>query len=757
MFRSRYGADESYLGPHQREIQRVADGEVGRLALELDGAQAEAVAVVAPTGRHYALLRVLPGDDDAARPDVHPLLEEPIDDSPAIIWLKHLDGRYIRVNRRFCEELHTAPERVCGKTDRELPPEDSIEGVRLKANDLPKQEPLDLEYTVPAFNGRPAFVVLRFALYDREGQPIAVCGIAAPPAQARVARSEGERLMRIERWSRLDETAIRDALLKEWDLTLADATPLAAPAGDESGADGASGQPTAILAERDAALAGLARSENELAEARQQTAALQDQLVAADREVRQLAQSVSAEQAQRAELEQLLSSARERLTQLEAERDSERARDELEEEATADARALERRELERLHSELDSASERDAALRDELRVAQEDAAAARTALGAEQQAAQALQAEVETLREQLERAAEVESLGERARDDVAAVTAELEAERLVTTQLREELRLTHEEASGVAAALDSERELARQLREDMRVAEEEARQTREFLEQERARLEEERTRAQTEQERAQAEQAAVETQAELAQIRDDLRLAHEETATALASLSAERERAEALEAELAAAHEALRTVQTTEAAESRPEEATDGASQTWDSAAQRALSAALAGVSEWRSALKEAVKTLGEKGGWDAVVAWCPEERRRSMKCVAMWPRGTADLAMFETQAWQSARDISAGEFGRAYGRPAPTCLLDLESAEDALLKGAAAHGISSSLLVPVRSGADTVAMLELFSRSTIAPDSELMLSLEAIALQLGGVSQLLNLAAAPHWTFGRA
>jgi hypothetical protein len=121
-----------------------------------------------------------------------------------------------------------------------------------------------------------------------------------------------------------------------------------------------------------------------------------------------------------------------------------------------------------------------------------------------------------------------------------------------------------------------------------------------------------------------------------------------------------------------------------------------------------------------------------------------------------MWAGGATDLDTFETRAWQSVRDISSGEFGRARSRPAPTCLLDLESAEDPLLRAAAAEGIGRALLVPIRSGVDTVAMLELFSRAATPPDPELVLSLEAIALQLGGVSQLLNLAATPHWVFGR-
>src|SRR5947209_4078272 len=100
-------------------------------------------------------------------------------------------------------------------------PQDSIEAPRLQARQMATEEPLELEYTVAAFDDRPAFAVLRFALRDRGGRPVAVCGVAAPVAEAHLARSECERLMRIERWSRLDDAAIREELLVEWDLTWA--------------------------------------------------------------------------------------------------------------------------------------------------------------------------------------------------------------------------------------------------------------------------------------------------------------------------------------------------------------------------------------------------------------------------------------------------------------------------------------------------------------------------------------------------------
>jgi hypothetical protein len=176
----------------------------------------------------------------------------------------------------------------------------------------------------------------------------------------------------------------------------------------------------------------------------------------------------------------------------------------------------------------------------------------------------------------------------------------------------------------------------------------------------------------------------------------------------------------------------------------------------WDTGSQRALSAALVGLTEWRSALKHAVGTLGSEGGWDLTVAWCPDQPRGWMRCDAIWMRDPAGLATFETRIWQHREDASSAEFGRACSRMATTCLLELQSAEDALLRAAAAEGMGSALLVPISDGGETIAMLELLSRTATAPNAALMVSLEATALQLSAIAQLLKLADAPRWRMGR-
>jgi PAS domain-containing protein len=321
-FVDRFDLSDGSLASCPHEVELITAGQAERLTVLLDGLEADLVAVVDGDGRRSAVLTIPTGGDAADLEPVSPVLEEPLDESPAIVWLKDLDGRYLRVNRRYAEELGTDAESVCGRTDAELGAAGSIEGLRLQEKDTAAgRELLELEYRVGAFEARPAFAVLRFALRDGEGQPTATCSVAAPVAEESMARSECERLMRIDRWGRLDAFAIRQELLDEWGLTLADRSSGPPLDRDERVA--------AVLVERDEALATAARLEEELLTEREQLGSLRAESERAARRADELDGVVASEQARSEELERSLVRAEARVSELEAELTAVRA--ELEE------------------------------------------------------------------------------------------------------------------------------------------------------------------------------------------------------------------------------------------------------------------------------------------------------------------------------------------------------------------------------------------------------------------------------------------
>jgi PAS domain-containing protein len=203
-------------------LNGVLEGRLLRVDLALPTAtgsvtvQAEAVVDMAVT-RHALLTVCSAAPDPGRRAGAEALLGDPsVDDSQAIVWIKDLDGRYLRVNRRYSEALGIDDARIRGKTDAELSPAAVVDGRRPGEHGGDDAEPVQLEYTVEAAGGRTALTVLRFPVRDLDGAPVAVCRVAAPATEAGIARSEAERLLRIERWARLSTAAIRAELIEEW-------------------------------------------------------------------------------------------------------------------------------------------------------------------------------------------------------------------------------------------------------------------------------------------------------------------------------------------------------------------------------------------------------------------------------------------------------------------------------------------------------------------------------------------------------------
>jgi hypothetical protein len=480
---------------------------------------------------------------------VNPILVEPLDESPAIVYVKDLDGRYLRVNRRYTEQLGVTEAQLCGRTDSEVPAREAIDGPRLADGGLAADEPLQLEYTVGPFEGRPALAVWRFPVHGPSGEPVAVCGVAAPVPDAGLARDECARLMEIERSS-------------------------GAPAAVEAVAE----KPR--IAQLHEASAAAAKRAHQLVSE-----------LTVEREARELAErALGAVRARVSELERALASAQEQVEELEGSDDP------------------------------------------------------------------------EPLQRQLE-------------------AAEATAQRLLARAERAE------------AAVNGERERA---------------------------------------ERAEA------------------------------AVNGERERAERAEA---AARNALARAVHAEAASDQlraavaPPQATPvkpPSGPQWDAVAQRALTEAIAGASEWRIGVKDAVNVLGPTGGWDAICVWRPDPRDGLLRCFSMWTADPETMGEFETATWQRPQRPSRTELGEALTTSELRWLTTDPDVDDPRLSAVARQGMSTAVLVPVRSGAVPVALLELMARTAIPRDPAFVTALEGVALQLGHFWHLLSAGAQPTWRLGR-
>ncbi len=106
-------------------------------------------------------------------------LQAIMDHSPAIIYVKGIDGCYTFVSQEFQQVFQLTPEQVIGKTDFDIFPENSAK--QFKENDLVvarTKQTLKIEESLQ-FNGvTHTYISVKFPLVDSNGSVYAVCGIS---------------------------------------------------------------------------------------------------------------------------------------------------------------------------------------------------------------------------------------------------------------------------------------------------------------------------------------------------------------------------------------------------------------------------------------------------------------------------------------------------------------------------------------------------------------------------------------------------
>lgn len=121
------------------------------------------------------------------------MLQAILDNSPTVIFLKDVQGRYLLVNRKFEQLFHIDREHILGKTDREVFPAEMAQTFR--ENDLrvvASLESMQIEEIAPHDDGPHTYLSMKFPLFDGSGQPHAVCGIATDITE----RKEAEEALR---------------------------------------------------------------------------------------------------------------------------------------------------------------------------------------------------------------------------------------------------------------------------------------------------------------------------------------------------------------------------------------------------------------------------------------------------------------------------------------------------------------------------------------------------------------------------------
>ena len=122
-----------------------------------------------------------------------------LENSPAIIFLKDLESRYLFINRRWEEVFKVRKEDVVGKVDHEIFSKKMADDVRL--NDLKVIEantPLEFEETVPHDDGPHTYLSVKFPLHDASGRIESICCIATDITERKHLEQEGLKAQKLE-------------------------------------------------------------------------------------------------------------------------------------------------------------------------------------------------------------------------------------------------------------------------------------------------------------------------------------------------------------------------------------------------------------------------------------------------------------------------------------------------------------------------------------------------------------------------------
>ncbi|MBR7831189.1 PAS domain-containing protein [Actinospica sp. MGRD01-02] len=150
-------------------------------------------ALAAAMRSRLALIRAetarLAADEEAKR------LLQVIDNSPAVIYMRDREGRYLLVNRRYEELFGIRREEIVGRTDFDMfPPEAAAD---FRANDLKalaSGAAVQAEESVPQVDGAHTYITLKYPLTDIAGRHYAICGISTDITDLKRAEEEANRL-----------------------------------------------------------------------------------------------------------------------------------------------------------------------------------------------------------------------------------------------------------------------------------------------------------------------------------------------------------------------------------------------------------------------------------------------------------------------------------------------------------------------------------------------------------------------------------
>jgi PAS domain S-box-containing protein len=131
-------------------------------------------------------------------------LQNILDNSTAVVYVKDLEGRYLLINREYERLFHVTAEQMRSKTDLDVFAREVAEPLRENdARALRAGGAIQLEELVPQDDGVHTYVSVKFPLFDAAGRAYGVCGISTDLTELKRAEEQLRHAQKMDAIGRL--------------------------------------------------------------------------------------------------------------------------------------------------------------------------------------------------------------------------------------------------------------------------------------------------------------------------------------------------------------------------------------------------------------------------------------------------------------------------------------------------------------------------------------------------------------------------